>query len=213
MSLAALREKVSEHFLADFGTLAAHPRDGIGEGTLVLLGPAEPGFWPHVTAQPEFIDGRPDPLDRWSRRVIHALALAVNGTAYYPFGEPLRPFFSWAIESGRAWRSPVQLLVHDRAGLMVSYRGAVLLPEAHDPRSGRKSPCTSCMDKPCLTACPARALTGDGYDLAACNAYLDTDAGSTNLLRGCAVRRACPVSENYGRLEEQSAFHMKQFHK
>lgn len=213
MSLAALRERASEHFLADFGTLASRTPDGIGEGTLVLLGPAEPGFWNHVKAQPEFVDGQPDPLDRWSRRIIDALAVAVGGTAHFPFGEPLHPFFTWAMDTGRAWKSPVHLLVHESAGLMVSYRGAVLLPEVHEPRPRRQSPCTACTDKPCLTACPARALTGHGYDLAACHAYLDTDAGSTNLLRGCAVRRACPISENYGRSEEQSAFHMKQFHK
>jgi hypothetical protein len=213
MSLAALREKAAEHFLADFGTLAPSPQDGIDNGNLVLLGPAEPGFWNHVTAQSEFIDGQPDPLDRWSRRVIDALAMAVGGTAFFPFDKPYHPFFTWAVNSGRAWKSPVQLLVHDSAGLMVSYRGAVLLPEELSPQPKRPSPCTICKDKPCLTACPPRALTGEGYDLVACHAYLDTDAGSTNLSRGCAVRRACPISKNYGRSEEQSAFHMKQFHK
>ena len=29
--------------------------------------------------------------------------------------------------------------------------------------------------------------------------------------KGCAVRRACPVSQSYGRMEDQSAFHMRAF--
>ena len=35
-----------------------------GPETVLLLSPDEPGFWPHVSAQPEFADGGPDPLDQ-----------------------------------------------------------------------------------------------------------------------------------------------------
>ena len=188
----ALRERLTVQ-----GVLNARPEDGIGAGALALLGPAEPGYWAHVTDSPEFRDGNPDPIDRWSRRVITALARDLGGDAHFPFGDPVRPFFSWALRSGRAWQSPVILLVHDEAGLMVSYRGAILLPGQCDPEATRPRPCDSCTDKPCLTACPARALTGDGYDVSACHAYLDTGPGRTNLLKGCAVRRACPVSQKH----------------
>lgn len=212
MSLSALAETASTHALDIFGTLAARPEDDVGEGTIVLLGPKEPGFWDHVTDAPEFRDGRADPLDRWSERVIGQIASAVGGQALFPFGDPVRPFFTWALRSGRAWQSPVMLLVHDVAGLMVSYRGAVILTQPHRPEPAGERPCESCQDRPCLTACPASALTGAGYDLDACHAFLDTDAGQENLSRGCAVRRACPWSRNYGRSEEQSAFHMDHFH-
>ncbi|MBT8417071.1 MAG: ferredoxin [Silicimonas sp.] len=212
MSLTALADRAAGHALDIFGTLAARREDGLGDGTIALLGPREPGFWRHVTAMPEFTDGKRDPLDRWSARVIGAVAEDLGGVALFPFGEPVLPFFSWATLSGRAWQSPVMLLVHDRAGLMVSYRGAVFLPQTHRPEPPRVSPCVTCPGKPCLSACPAGALTGEGYDLVACHGYLDTPAGVENLSRGCAVRRACPVSQNYGRSEKQSAFHMEQFH-
>lgn len=212
MKLAKLETLASAHHLANFGTLGARPEDGIGSGTLVLLGPAEPGFWTHVTQQPEFGDGAPDPLDRWSARVISEMAAQIGGTALFPFGTPLRPFVSWALRSQRAWQSPVRLLVHETAGLMVSYRGAVLIPGAHHTPGPASNPCRTCDGKPCLSACPAGALTEEAYDVAACHAYLDTEAGRANLLKGCAVRRACPVSQNYGRSEDQSAFHMKHFH-
>lgn len=211
--LAGLETRALRERLTVMGALAARPEDGIGTGTLALLGPAEPGFWEHVTASSEFRDGNPDPIDRWSRRIVTALARDLGGTAYFPFGDcQVRPFVSWALRSGRAWQSPVMLLVHDSAGLMVSYRGAILLPQPHDPEPPRPRPCDACADKPCLSACPAGALTAEGYDVAACHAYLDTEPGRTNLLKGCAVRRACPVSQAYGRSEEQSAFHMKHFH-
>ncbi len=77
MSLAAIAAAASAHRLFVSGAFhpAATDRTPEGTGTLVLLSPAEPGFWTHVTAAPEFADAAPDPLDRWSARVIGALAL------------------------------------------------------------------------------------------------------------------------------------------
>lgn len=195
------------------GAFHATEDDGVPEpGTLVLLGPREPDFWAHVTASPEFEDGEPDPMDRWSARVIGRIAAQVGGTAFFPFGDPARPFISWALRSGRAWSSPVGLLVHDTAGLMVSYRGAVLVPERLELPPTGASPCETCLEQPCLTACPVGALDAEGYDLPACHAFLDTSAGTTCMTGGCQVRRACPVSRTYGRLPAQSAYHMGQFH-
>ncbi|WP_137701630.1 ferredoxin [Marimonas lutisalis] len=182
------------------------------DDTIVLLGPDEPGFWAHFTAQPEYRDGAPDPLDRWSKRVICALASAWGGAAIFPSdGPPYPPFQDWALRSGQAWTSPVGMLVHARAGLMVSYRGAVRLPGRRDLPAPADTPCITCTGRPCLAACPASALTGSGYDVPACRAYLDTEAGQDCMARGCAVRRACPVSQSYGRLDAQSAFHMRAF--
>lgn len=216
MSLSRIEAAAAPHRLAVFGAFHPGPDDGLpgGTGTLLLLGPAEPGFWAHLTAQPEWSDGAPDPVDRWSRRVIGGLACDLGGKAYFPFGgPPYRPFYAWALRSGRAWRAPVTLLVHDRAGLMVSYRGAIGLRERLALPEPGPCPCESCADRPCLGACPVGALTGAGYDLAACHAFLDTPEGADCLTRGCAVRRACPVSQRYGRVAEQSAYHMRLFHR
>ncbi|WP_233192978.1 ferredoxin [Acidimangrovimonas sediminis] len=185
-----------------------------GDGTLILLGPAEPGYWAHLTAQPEWHDGAPDPIDRWSARVIGALAARHGAEALFPFGgPPWHPFYQWALKSGRAWASPVQLLVHDTAGLMVSYRGALRVPARLAlPAPPSVPPCKGCA-APCASACPAGALTPRGYDVPACHAFLDRPEGGACRQRGCAVRRACPVSATSGRLEVQSAYHMGEFHR
>jgi hypothetical protein len=185
-----------------------------GTATLLLLGPHEPGFWARLTASAEWQDGRPDPVDRWSRRVIGRIACDLGAKALFPFaGPPWLPFQSWAERTGRAWPSPVRLLVHDIAGLMVSYRGALALKQRLAlPPPPAAAPCDTCAGKPCLAACPPRALTGAGYDVPACHAFLDTAPGAGCLTLGCAVRRACPVSARYGRLPEQSAYHMRRFH-
>jgi len=193
--------------LAIFG--AFHERDE----TLVLLGPHEPGFWAHFTASAEYQDGQPDPLDRWSRRVITCLAEDWGGAPVFPSdGPPYAPFLDWALETGQAWQSPVGMLVHARAGLMVSYRGAVRLQGRLDLPPPGRNPCRNCADKPCLTACPVGALNAQmEYDVQRCKTHISHPEGSTCLTKGCLVRRACPVSQDYARLPEQSAFHMRSF--
>ena len=130
MDLAAIQALAAPHFLEIFGAFHATPEDDCPPGTMVLLAPLEPGFWGHVTGEPEFIDGAPDPLDRWSSRVIGALGSQTGGSTHFPFGgPPYAPFIRWATRTGRAWPAPVGMLVHDTAGLMISIRGAILLPD------------------------------------------------------------------------------------
>ena len=103
------------------------------------------------------------------------------------------------------------MLVHDTAGLMISFRGAVRLPGSR-PQESSLNPCDTCPDKPCQTACPIGALSGEGdYKVQACRDFIKTDQGQDCMVKGCAVRRACPLSRSYGRLAEQSAFHMRAF--
>ncbi len=213
-TLAEIDASLAPDHLEVLGGFHPGPEDGAPDGcrTFLMLGPREPGFWAHVSAAPEFADGKPDPLDRWSRRVIGRLACDLGAKALFPFGgPPWRPFIGWAQRTGRAHVSPVTLLVHDHAGLMVSYRGALALREQIDLPPAPPTPCDGCA-RPCETACPVGALGANGYDIQACHAFLDTEAGRDCLDRGCRVRRACPVSERYGRRPEQSAFHMRSFH-
>ena len=216
MRLSEVEGRVRAECLEFFGGFHPGPDDNApeGTGTLILLGPHEPGFWSHLRAAPEFGDGEKDPLDRWSARVIGAMAKKLGAEALFPFGgPPYQPFIGWALRSGRAWQSPAGLLVHDTAGLMVSYRGALAFPERIALPPAPENPCETCDGQPCLTACPVDALSArTGYDLAACHGFLDTAAGQDCMTNGCAARRACPVSQRYARLPAQSAFHMRSFH-
>lgn len=195
---------------------AFHPdeTDAVPEGTqtLVLLGPDEPAFWSVFTASPEFADGAPHPMDRWSKRVVTDIAMAHDATAIFPYdGPPYPAFLRWAERSAECWSSPVGLLVHKTAGLFISYRAALALPTRLELETQPQKPCTRCNIRPCETACPVSALApGRDYDVPACMAYLRSAEGAA-CRDGCLVRRACPVSQNFGRLAEQSAFHMRAF--
>lgn len=211
MSLARIEDRMARHHLGVMGALHLGPDEMPGHATLVLLGPAGPEFWNHFTGCSEYRDDLPDPMDRWSTRVITGAARDLGGRALFPFGgPPWQPFLDWARRSGRAWPSPVGLLVHDVAGLMVSYRGAIAVPDRLDLPPDGVRPCDTCAGQPCLAACPVDALRPGAYDVPACRADLDR-AGNDCRARGCAVRRACPVSQSHGRPEAQSAFHMGYF--
>ncbi len=209
-----IRESLQFHGLEILGGFHPSPSEPLPKKakSLLLLGPNE-GFWDVMKASSEIADKAPDPIDRWSRRIISAEAEKIGGKAVFPFdGPPYHPFYTWAMKTGRIWPSPVKLAVHDTFGLFVSFRGALLLPfEVQLPQQTGGPPCRNC-SKPCLTACPVEALTETGYDDEACHSFLDAPDGKYCMSAGCAVRRACPVGQEK-RPQEQSAFHMRHFHK
>lgn len=210
--LADLAEMARANGLNIHGIAPARPEDGLPDRvqSLVLLGPDEPDFWSRFSTSDEARDSAPDPLDRWSRRVIGQMACKIGGKAYFPFGgPPWRPFLDWALRSGRCWSSPVGLLVHDEAGLFVSFRGAIGIDEEIASDAGQ-NPCETCADRPCITACPVGALGPEAYDVPACKGWLSTGPGAVCMTGGCLVRRSCPVGAGR-RLAAQSAFHMEAF--
>ena len=194
-----------------------HPQlnDGapLNSKTLILLGPDEPKFWEVFKTSSEYTSNLNNPLDSWSKRTIDNIATKLKAQSIFPFGgPPFKPFYQWALRTQRAHESPISLLVHDEAGLFVSYRGAlsfdfkVTLPQV------AANPCIGC-SAPCLTTCPVQAFKKKSYDASGCITHIKTADTKQCISKGCAARRICPISKNFARLPEQSAFHMKAFTK
>ena len=107
------------HGLFVMGTL-------IDESSTIALIGAAPTMWQVFTRSMAYQDRQPDPLDRWSKQIITPIAQELGAKAHFPSdGPPYPPFIQWALASHRFWQSPVGMLVHDMAGLMISLRGAL----------------------------------------------------------------------------------------
>ncbi len=182
--------------------------------TIVLLGWIGGDSWDDFASSPEAGDGAPNPLDRWSRRVIDAIAGDLGATALYPFvGPPWLPFQRWAMKAEPVAASPLGILIHPDWGLWHSYRGALAFREGLDlpATAARASPCASCAAKPCLSACPVSAFSGEGYDVAGCRAHIATPAGTDCMSGGCLARISCPVDAAHRYTGAQATFHMRAF--
>lgn len=186
---------------------------GVSAGTIVMLGFIGGEQWAGFAASPEYRDGRAHPLDRWSLRVVSALARDLGAAPLFPFTAPFMPFIRWAQRAEPVFPSAMGMLIHPDYGLWHSWRGALAFAEKLDlpPRDPRPRPCDSCVEKPCLSACPVSAFDGTGaFKAQACGAHIRRAEGA-DCMTGCLSRRACPIGAGYRYSPEQAAFHMRSF--
>jgi len=160
--------------------------DGRPVRTLVMVGNRGSDMWRAFAASPEFATA-PDPLNRWSARVIGDLAEAWGARALFPFGGPPHlPFVAWAKRAEPVAESPLGILIHPDYGLWHAYRGALAFAEAFP-------------------------LPPRGYDVSACADHLSAAAGADCMTEACRARRACPIGRDYLYAPEQARFHMTHF--
>lgn len=217
-SLSDIASRIARAGLAYRGVLALSPAERVGAlasaRAIALVGMVGAEQWPAFAASPEALDGAPHPLDRWSRRVVGGLADECGALALYPFeGPPYWPFQAWARRAEPLSPSPLGMLIHPRYGLWHGYRGALAFEEeiAAPEFEPSWSPCETCVEKPCLSACPVAAFKPSGYDVAACAKHASSVEGEACRVGGCLARRACPVGREYAQGEGQARFHMRAF--
>ena len=167
MTYAAVGRAAAAAGLALRGGFQVAPGDGVVAATVLMLGWTGGMQWPVFAASAEFADGRANPLDRWSRRVVGGLAAEFGAVALYPFGgPPFLPFLRWAVRAEALFGSPIGLLVHPEFGLWHAWRGALAFAERMDVPAvaERRSPCEGCA-RYCLEggreACPVGTPYGD----------------------------------------------------
>ena len=185
--------------------------DGGRAQSLVLLGNVGGSIWPAFADWRTGYSGA-DPLDAWSKAVINPVAERHEATPFYPSDPPYMPFQQWAKRAEGLKASPLGILIHPQYGLWHGYRGALAFRQTIDaaPLEATPSPCENCIEKPCLTSCPAGAISMARFEVGRCRSHLVTAEGRLGCMKdGCAARNSCPIGAAYRYPEAQLRFHME----
>jgi hypothetical protein len=194
------------------------PRAGDAR-TAVVIGNGGGGFWAafqrHLATDPAA--GRvPDPLDAFTRQVVGEAIAPLHdelGSARVVFPFELHPvavsFVHLAECAGLGRRSLLGVLVHPEYGPWMALRAAILVPfalSAPRPADGF-DPCPTCVERPCIAACPVGAVGPSGWDVPRCAAHriaFPGDCGS-----GCHSRIACVYGREHRYPPDAMAFHQR----
>lgn len=170
---------------------------------LILIGNGGRAMWQAILRE----GGRStDPIDDFSLREVRRwLAAQASGRSYeivYP-GERLVGLQSLGECAGWHFASPFMVGINERWGTWFAYRVAVLANTDFEPTRPvpGESPCTACRPRPCVSACPGKAIEDSGFNLADCVRYrLRPDSACQTT---CMARLACPVRAEHRYDDEQ----------
>lgn len=179
-----------------------------------LIGSTGPNLWSAFKRSLEFSDGKPQPLDRYTKRELTRIAASRECLVVFPFeGPPYYPFQQWAARCGGFSQSPLGVFAHSEFGPWAGFRAAYIVagqPSRPALEAGA-GPCGNCVEKPCISACPVDAISlSGGYDVPRCRTHL-ASSQSLDCWSGCLARRACPFGSEHAQAPENARFHMESF--
>jgi hypothetical protein len=181
----------------------------------LVVGSSGRAFFAGFERSSEAADGRPDPLDRYTRVVVNDVArtslgpFGVTFVTRFPFvgqtesGGPI-PFQRLGRAAGLAPASPLGLQIHPIFGAWWAYRALLVVDVSLPATTPLDDGCAGC-PAPCVDACPGHAVHVGGFDIAACHTHR---LASPPCHSSCVARLACVRGPKHQYTEAQLAFHM-----
>ncbi len=222
-----LLDDLESHGLIVFGSvildakLSAPDMDHHYGKPAILIGNAGPSMWRNFKQSSEYADGKVDPMNRWTRRVIGDIIASTQLKAAFPFDMPYWPFQRLAERATGMKSSRINILIHPEYGLWQAFRALLIgdevskftndLNRLYDSAEALIHPCDTCPDQPCLSACPVEAFSDTGLNVERCFQHLRSSQEPHCMGTGCHARSACPVGRDYRYDQEQLHFHMNAY--
>jgi epoxyqueuosine reductase len=172
---------------------------------LLVFGHAGSGFWKSLD---EPVTGS-DPLDSVSIKMVEDFLQRIGCADYlvlYPSTDLQIDLRALGKQLGWHADSALGIGINTIHGTWFAYRVAVLANTSYETPANNlaESSCTSCINKPCVEACPVDA-PGVTFDLQACMAERVRE-GSACAYQ-CLARNACPVGTEYRYDQDQMRYH------
>jgi len=152
-----------------------------------------------------------DPIDSFSKDVVHTYFKQELTKHIFQFIYPDKqqniPLKELGELAGWHHPTPFRVGINEVFGSWFAYR-AVVLADTHLPSTPKidlPSPCDTCVDKPCITICPAKALEGGDLSLPTCLNYrLEEGSKCTST---CLSRLICPIAKEHRYTSKQIKYH------
>ncbi len=201
-------ESYDNNVLANQKILKFYP----SQKTIVLFGSGGKYFWDVFKKFQETKEGKlfknlKDPIDSYTEYCLSKLKIMFPETiqeCLYPF-KAEKLFIDYqklAVCTGLGHYSPyIKLVLHPDFGPWISLRGLFLTKEILELTGPLTTPvpCLTCY-KPCLRACPVKAVTETNYDFYQCAIYRNLE---TDCLSSCHVREVCIIGPEHAYSTEE----------
>ena len=181
--------------------------------SVLVLGSGGTGLWEafcaDCRAHPAHLQEELHPLDSFVARSLDQIDPTPPESRRWvqcsATEETVVDFRTLALQAGLGWPSLLGLLISPEFGPWMGLRAACFTTEAlpQTPPAAGDGPCPGC-PAPCITACPATAVSREGWDVKRCsNHHFDT----TDCAEKCDARRACPEGEAHRYGDVQTRYH------
>jgi epoxyqueuosine reductase len=189
--------------------------------SIVVIGNGGRTLWnalrKHSDLHPEWRNRR-DPIDDYTVATIERMVVeplkqqGLNVKAAYPFmrDKIQLDFMTLGRLAGLGAPSILGVLIHPVYGPWIAFRAALLidLELAQLGEAAGFEPCPECTDRPCIKACPPRAIGfPNGWDIPRCTTHrveVETDCATR-----CHARAGCVIGPEHRYSDEQLAYHQK----
>jgi hypothetical protein len=176
-----------------------------------LIGSGGRLFFDRFLAATGGADGRPHPLDRFTRAEVEAVVRqaldpSIGHGLWYPFtqAQPALPFQRLGRAAGLGLPGPLGIQIHPVFGPWWAYRALLIVDVAVPEQPAVGDGCAGC-DAPCVAACPGRAVARDGFVYVACRARRLEDPACHF---ECQARSRCIRGPEQRYSARQLAYHM-----
>lgn len=190
---------LNRHAVFEVATLPEPIRSTLGatSGQLILIAHAGKQLWQAVQASG--IAGS-NPIDDFTTaRVQRWFAEFLPGHSYQILYPGEHPVGLQVLGKLAGWHqpSPFMLGIDSEWGTWYAYRAVIVADTNFLPSTpvDRNNPCTSCLEKPCITHCPAEALDGEQFSLNKCISY--RRQADSRCQFTCLARISCPAGAKH----------------